>query len=223
LPLSNGHTNIVSVLIAAGANLNTADQDGDTALILAAARGHITTVSALIAARANLDAVNQGGNTALTFATHGGHDEIAFRLLDAMPSAPPPSNRRVPDRPAIISVKHAYNRASAEFSQGLTDMLSALNEGTGQHALGTKNELLKIIAGYYAPDWCGRPSAEMRAALTKRKLEKLEKPVTPSCTAQAMNRLRSTLTNLANTVTPAFRLTKETVAEPGPSKKARRD
>ena len=102
-------------------------------------------------------------------------------------------------------------------------MLSALNEGTGQHALGTKNELLKIIAGYYAPDWCGRPSAEMRAALTKRKLEKL---VTPSFTAQAVNRLRSTLTNLtnlANTVTPAFRLTKETVAEPGPSKKARRD
>jgi hypothetical protein len=217
---SNGHTNIVSVLIAAGANLNTADQDGDTALILAAARGHITTVSALIAARANLDAVNQGGNTALTFATHGGHDEIAFRLLDAMPSAPPPSNRRAPNQPAIIAVEDAYNRASAEFSQGLTNILSALNEGTGQHALGTKNELLKIIAGYYAPDWCGRPSAEMRAALTKRKLEKL---VTPSFTAQAVNRLRSTLTNLANTVTPAFRLTKETVAEPEPSKKARRD
>jgi hypothetical protein len=217
---ANGHTNIVSVLIAARANLNTANQDGYTALMLAAARGHITTVSALIAAGANLNTVNQGGDTALTLATHGGHDETAFRLLDAMPSAPPPSNRRVPDQPAIIPVEDAYNRASAEFSQGLTNMLSALNEGTGQHALGTKNELLKIIAGYYAPDWCGRPSAEMRAALTKRKLEKL---VTPSCTAQAMNRLRSTLTNLANTVTPAFRLTKETVAEPEPSKKARRD
>jgi hypothetical protein len=220
---ARGQTNIVSVLIAARANLNTANQDGYTALMLAAARGHTNIVSVLIAARANLNTVNRGGDTALTHATHGGHDETAFRLLDAMPSAPPPSNRRAPNQPAIIAVEDAYNRASAEFSQGLTNILSALNEGTGQHALGTKNELLKIIAGYYAPDWCGRPSAEMRAALTKRKLEKL---VTPSFTAQAVNRLRSTLTNLtnlANTVTPAFRLTKETVAEPEPSKKARRD
>ncbi len=211
-----GHTNIVSVLIAAEADVNATNQDGYTALMLAAIRGHITTVSALIAAGANLNTANQDGDTALTLATHGGHDETAFRLLDAMPSAPPPSNRRVPDQPAITPVEDAYNRASAEFSQGLTDILSALNEGTGQHALGTKNELLKIIAGYYAPDWCERPSAEMLAALTKRKLEKL---VTPSFT----NRLQSTLTNLANTVTPAFRLTKETVAEPEPSKKARRD
>jgi ankyrin repeat protein len=143
----HGRTNTVSVLIAARANLNAADQYGNTALIFASLGGHTNIVSVLIAAGANLDAVNRHGNTALTFATHGGHDEIAFRLLDAMPSAPPPSNRRVPDRPAIISVKHAYNRASAEFSQGLTNILSALNEGTGQHALGTKNELLKIIAG----------------------------------------------------------------------------
>jgi ankyrin repeat protein len=216
LAASNGHIDIVSVLIAAGANLNAANNLLNTALMFAALHGRTDIVSLLITAGANINLVNDLGLTALTFATRGNHDETAFRLLDAMPSAPPPSNRRAPNQPAIIAVEDAYNRASAEFSQGLTNILSALNEGTGQHALGTKNELLKIIAGYYAPDWCGRPSAEMRAALTKRKLEKL---VTPSFT----NRLQSTLTNLANTVTPAFRLTKETVAEPEPSKKARRD
>jgi hypothetical protein len=80
-------------------------------------------------------------------------------------------------------------------------MLSALNEGTGRHALGTTNALLHIIASYYAPDWCGRPSEEMCNILI------------------AMNRppsLQFTLTNLDNTVAPAvFRVTEEAVAEQG--------
>ncbi len=204
----DGDTDTVSTLISTGANVNEVNQRGFTALMAAASNGHTNIVSVLIAAGANLKATNQDGDTALTLAIRGGHGETAFRLLDAMPSATPPSNRRVPDQPGIIPAEDAYNRASAEFSQGLTNILSALNEGTGRHALGTKNELLKILAGYYAPDWCGRPSEAMRNILI------------------AMNRppfLQFTLTNLANTVTPAFRLTKETVAEPEPSKKARRD
>jgi ankyrin repeat protein len=64
-----GHTNIVSVLIAARANLNAVNQYGDTALMAAASNGHIDIVSVLIAARAEVNTANQYGYTALTAAS----------------------------------------------------------------------------------------------------------------------------------------------------------
>ncbi len=160
-----GHTNIASVLIAAKADVNAANQYGYTALILAAANGRINIVSALITAGADVNAANRDGNTALTLATHEGHDETAFRLLNAMPpqEISPLINRL--RQPAIARVEAAYHEALSEFRQRLTNMLSALNEGTGRHALGTTNALLHIIASYYAPDWCGRPSEEMNRVL----------------------------------------------------------
>ncbi len=206
----DGDTDTVSALISTGANVNAADQRGITPLMFATANGHTNIVSVLIAARAEINTASQYGSTALKLAVlRGDHNdnEIAFKLLDAtLPqevSATCPSlmNRFMRRQPAITPVEAAYHQALAEFRQGLTNMLSALNKGTGRHALGTTNALLDIIACYYAPDWCGTPSKEMNRALA---LEET-RSITPSCTAQAMNRLRSTLTNLANTVTPAFR------------------
>jgi ankyrin repeat protein len=96
-----------------GANVNAANQDGDTALILAAANGRTNIVSVLIAAGADVKAANQDGNTALTLATREGHDETAFRLLDAMPpQETPPSNRRSASINLVsLELKTAYHRS----------------------------------------------------------------------------------------------------------------
>jgi hypothetical protein len=57
----------------------------------------------------------------------------------------------------------------------------------------------------------------MSHALAERR-----KPVILSCTARAINRLRSTLTSLTNVTTPTmFRPTEEASAEQGASKKAK--
>jgi ankyrin repeat protein len=48
----DGDTDTVSALIAAGANVDAADQYGNTALMAAAFHGRTNTVSVLIAARA---------------------------------------------------------------------------------------------------------------------------------------------------------------------------
>jgi hypothetical protein len=240
---ATGHTAVVTALISAGADVNAASSSlGWTALMAAAENGNTTIASILITAGANLSATAQKGDTALMVASRESSSlwetnpmiisrkrearhETAFRLLNAMPpqeiSASRPSlmNRFLRRQPAIThtQVETAYNQALIEFRQGLRNVFSAFNEGASRHDLGTANALLNIIADYYAPNWFGNPNQEISHALTERR-----KPVILSCTARAMNRLRSTLTSLTNAETPAlFRFTEEPAAEQGPRKKAR--
>jgi ankyrin repeat protein len=73
-----GDTAAVSALITAGANVNTANSEGETALMLAAQFGYIATVTALLAAPGILlNQVDQDGNTALIHAERN-HDNQTF-------------------------------------------------------------------------------------------------------------------------------------------------
>ena len=49
----NGHLEVVTALIAAGATVDLADEDGRTPMLVAAASGHHEVVAALLAAGAN--------------------------------------------------------------------------------------------------------------------------------------------------------------------------
>ena len=60
-----GDTAKARALIAAGSNVNPADQHGETALMLAAGAGDTATVQALLAAGAEVNARNKDGETAL--------------------------------------------------------------------------------------------------------------------------------------------------------------
>jgi ankyrin repeat protein len=51
----------VCALIAAGANVDVADNIGATPLYVAAHKGHVDAMRALLAAGANVDAVADGG------------------------------------------------------------------------------------------------------------------------------------------------------------------
>lgn len=76
-----GDNDVLDEFIRAGYDLNTADEKGYTALILAAYNGHPETVERLITAGADACAKDKRGNTALMGAIFKGELRIAKRLL----------------------------------------------------------------------------------------------------------------------------------------------
>mmetsp|Transcript_26085 Transcript_26085/g.83232 ORF Transcript_26085/g.83232 Transcript_26085/m.83232 type:complete len:106 (+) Transcript_26085:863-1180(+) len=75
---------MVSRLLEANANVEAADKNGSTALILSADMGHAEVVGLLLGAGgANVEAVNEDGDTPLIISACNGHAEVVARLLEA--------------------------------------------------------------------------------------------------------------------------------------------
>ena len=71
----NGYPDIVSDLLAAGADVDAVEQhDGKTALILAAVHGHLKSATLLIAHHANVNLADMDGMTALAAASRSNGD-----------------------------------------------------------------------------------------------------------------------------------------------------
>jgi len=77
----NGQTDRVKSLLAAGADVNAADNEGVTALIWATYKGHSQTVKALLHAGADADAKGMDGLTAL-MNVKSGNGKIVQILAD---------------------------------------------------------------------------------------------------------------------------------------------
>ena len=83
------HTEIVKVLLKAGANVNErTDKDGSTALMsavcgVAAIQGRTDVITALVEAGADVNARTNKGFTALMYAAIGGHAEAIIALIEA--------------------------------------------------------------------------------------------------------------------------------------------
>ena len=68
-----GRTDIVKLLIEAGANVNVTNKNGSTPLHIAADHGHTEIVKLLIEKEANVNMANKYGLTPLYFAAQNGH------------------------------------------------------------------------------------------------------------------------------------------------------
>jgi ankyrin repeat protein len=64
-------------------DVNGVDDQGNTALILAARFGHNEVVRALLLAKADVRVKNKEGKTALMLAAEGGHDQTVAALTQA--------------------------------------------------------------------------------------------------------------------------------------------
>ena len=82
-PDKNGRTQTVAELLELGADVDAANYNGTTALMIAALNGHTEIVAALLSCeRIDVNAANSNGSTALIFAAQNGYTEIVARLLD---------------------------------------------------------------------------------------------------------------------------------------------
>ena len=82
LASSNGHKEIVEMLLEKGADVNAKDKYNATALIKASSNGHTEIVAKLLDAGADVNAKNDYGYTALIQASRNKHTEIVAMLLD---------------------------------------------------------------------------------------------------------------------------------------------
>lgn len=78
-----GHVDIVSALLAAGATVDKSDDEGGTPLYFACQEGHALVVSQLIAAGAAVARADYHGVTALLVASQNGHTAVVAELLAA--------------------------------------------------------------------------------------------------------------------------------------------
>ena len=78
----NGHTKIVRLLLAKGANIESLDNEKRSALCLAAANGHKVVVKLLLKNNAQINVQDRKGNTPLALATENNHDAVVRLLLE---------------------------------------------------------------------------------------------------------------------------------------------
>ncbi|KAH8655773.1 ankyrin repeat-containing domain protein [Xylariales sp. PMI_506] len=76
-----GHTAVVKVLLAKGANIDTRDKSARTPLSYAAAGGHAAVVELLLAEGANVEAKDNIVRTPLSYATENNHMAVIELLL----------------------------------------------------------------------------------------------------------------------------------------------
>jgi ankyrin repeat protein len=77
----NGKSDVVGLFLQAGMDSETADDQGKTALILAAAAGHTATVKTLLASGADAKNTDKQGKSALIWAAEGDHIPAVQALL----------------------------------------------------------------------------------------------------------------------------------------------
>ena len=70
----------VKRMLAAGADPNMVDRNGDPLIVIAARANSVAALDALLAARANVNARTRHGDTALMFAALNGRLDIAKKL-----------------------------------------------------------------------------------------------------------------------------------------------
>ncbi|MEQ1604449.1 MAG: DM9 repeat-containing protein [Pyrinomonadaceae bacterium] len=79
----NSKLQALNLLIQRGVNPNSPNNEGNTALMLAAIEGHDDVTKALLTARVNIDAKNPQGETALILAASNGKRDVVKALIKA--------------------------------------------------------------------------------------------------------------------------------------------
>jgi len=77
---------IIELLLERGASVDGEEEEGDTAVMYAAARGDVDMVKRLMDAGADIKLTNREGQDALDFAFHAANQEVIDFLLPMFPN-----------------------------------------------------------------------------------------------------------------------------------------
>jgi len=78
---SRGYPEIVKMLLARGAKIDAAENDGDLAIAHACESGDLTSAQMLLAAGSDIHHINKNGHSALMLAAREGHDALVSLLI----------------------------------------------------------------------------------------------------------------------------------------------
>jgi len=170
---SEGHADIVPLLLKAGANPGAKDRDETTSLMAASARGHVEIVELLLGAGASANDQNVDGHTALMFAYNGKNQvETLWERF----------NQFVPDKS-----KSSPEGAEADATEGEDEEEELDDGGTGailQAALSNHTKMIDVLLangadesikdkeGHAARDFDYHPEADAEVLDAEREAEK---------------------------------------------------
>ncbi|KAM4598748.1 protein TANC2 [Polymixia lowei] len=119
-----GHSDVVSLLLENGAQVNSESEGGSTALSFAAAEGHLDIITMLIQHNAKIDHVDRAGQCALVQAALRGHLQVVAFLLQCDWSCIATINQH---QGAPLTKSQAVQQAlTAAASMGYTEVVSYL-------------------------------------------------------------------------------------------------
>lgn len=83
-----GHDKVVSALVCTSLDINAADNDSITPLMLACGNGHVATAKALLIAGAHVESSGKDGRSPIDFAVQKGHKDVLKAVLEFGVSVP---------------------------------------------------------------------------------------------------------------------------------------
>lgn len=146
-------------LLAAGADPNIKDRNGETALMHAVRGGHPSIVQNLIAKGADLSATTYNSFTALHVAVLCGQREISMQLIDAMATPsfafdPPPSYDEAVAEPDASATFEHLKTAMLDGKQGIAaQIIQALAEERRRNTPPPAYEEAQKPAPLHAPEF----------------------------------------------------------------------
>jgi len=133
----------VRQLLASGAQIDAADANGNTALMVAAAHGYTDIARLLVDRGADVDARGYIGNTALIFAAQEGNAEIVQLLVDR--GADPDARNQYGSSAPRLAVGWGHGEVAQVLNQS-GDRPWLAGDGLGQKVLHTLIALTAIVA-----------------------------------------------------------------------------
>jgi ankyrin repeat protein len=146
-----GCVDVVTVLIANGADVNQADDGGDTPISWASNYGHLEVVQTLIAAGADVNQANEDGETPMYAASYNGHLEVVQALIAAGADVNQADNN---DCTPISIASRASSKGHLEVVQALiaagADVNHADDEGSTPMYWASYNGHLEVVQALIA-------------------------------------------------------------------------
>eukprot|EP00439_Symbiodinium_sp_Y106_P000855 s231_g1.t1 len=148
---SQGHLEVVRLLLEANADKDKATNDGYTPLFVAAEQRHLEVLRFLLEAKADKDKATHDGFTPWCFAVQEGHLEVVGLLLDA--KADMNTVRDTGSTPLTIVAEHGYLEvarllleAKADTNKAAkADKNKAMNDGTTPLVLASQEGQLEMV------------------------------------------------------------------------------